>query len=557
MFITQCDLFHLTKWFKGSGYEVMAIYLSGGTSDDKLILSNLIDNWREIDNMSRNLVCYIYFDSEDERTKDASIMNFVSWVREYNSFTYRDYRKDADAALKISREICNHYGIFEYELPGLLFIDKQTDAYQLIPITHFNEIKQYLRIINIVCSYSQDVSLAHKGIESVKLRKEMKEEELSLQIKKIEIEIQQLSNQRCKTEKNLSQLCCTDSKVLEKDYYNLRSQLLSYYETAKTFELPTDSFSIQKIKKYIKNHNIELPVEFFDALFATHKCISQLTAKYHIDREVVLDVIKNDLPSWTSIISTEIHKTINRMSSKKFLLDEEIKNKNCVFNSLLETKQQLCVQNQYEIESAKVKAKYQLSEMTTVYSKRLNDVIHVGNEVCEELLRGLKAHNLFCFIREMVEKQVNFEENQDVKYKLIKTAIKNNQYDVFISCKSEDYIYANDIYDFLVSIGKHPFLADKSIDDIHYDEYNVLIRETIDTCPDMIVFLSDPSFANTPYVSYEWNLFVNEKAAGRKEGNLIPIIGDLSDIPSLPIALRQCQACTMTNYKDILPKYLH
>ena len=56
MFITQCDLYHLKKWFKGSSYEVMAIYLSGGTSDDKMILSNLIDNWREVDNMSRNLV---------------------------------------------------------------------------------------------------------------------------------------------------------------------------------------------------------------------------------------------------------------------------------------------------------------------------------------------------------------------------------------------------------------------------------------------------------------------------------------------------------------------
>ena len=121
---------------------------------------------------------------------------------------------------------------------------------------------------------------------------------------------------------------------------------------------------------------------------------------------------------------------------------------------------------------------------------------------------------------------------------------------------SEDYIYANDLYDYLVSIGKHPFLASKSIDDIHCDEYNVLIRETIDVCPDMIVVLSNPHFANTPYVSFEWNLYVNEKAAGRKSGNLIPIVGNLDDIPLLPIALRQCQACTLTNYKDVLHRYL-
>ena len=83
-----------------------------------------------------------------------------------------------------------------------------------------------------------------------------------------------------------------------------------------------------------------------------------------------------------------------------------------------------------------------------------------------------------------------------------------------------------------------------------------LIRETIDVCPDMIVVLSNPHFANTPYVSFEWNLYVNEKAAGRKSGNLIPIVGNLDDIPLLPIALRQCQACTLTNYKDVLHRYL-
>ena len=177
-------------------------------------------------------------------------------------------------------------------------------------------------------------------------------------------------------------------------------------------------------------------------------------------------------------------------------------------------------------------------------------------DVCKELIQGLNTQHLFGFIKAICEKQITIDEEQDVKISLIRSAISNKRYDVFISCKSEDYILANDVYDFLVSIGKHPFLANKSIDDIHYDEYNILIRETIDFCPDMIVVLSNPNYANTPYVSFEWNLFVNEKAAGRKPGNLIPIIGNLSDIPLLPIALRQCQACTLINYKEFIPRYL-
>lgn len=556
MFITQCDLNHLKKWFKGSSYEVMAIYLSEGTSDDKMILSNLIDNWREVDNMSRNLVCYIYFDSEESSINDASIVNFVSWVREYNGFNYRDYLKDADAALKISREICNQYGIFEYELPGLLFIDKYTDAYQLIPITHYNEIRQYLKIINIVCSYSHDVFMANKGIDSVKLGTKRRDEELSLQMNKIEIEVQQLKLQRSKTEKSLSQLSGVNYLEIENDYVSLKKQLLLYYEIAKALELPTNVCLVKSIKKTIKSHGIKPPMEFNDVLFATHKCIGQLSAKYHIDKEIIVETNENDLSFWTSKIKTEIQKNINRMSSIITSLDEKIDNDGQKLGNLIEAKQHLWVQYPHEIESAKLQAKTQLSKILTAYSERLNDIIHLSNEVCKELLKGLISHSLFGFIKDMIGRQISFDEKQNVKLKLIRRAIINNQYDVFISCKSEDYIYANDVFDYLSSIGKHPFLANKSIDDIHCDEYNVLIRETIDICPDMIVFLSDPSYANTPYVSYEWNLFVNEKAAGRKAGNLIPIIKDLCDIPSLPIALRQCQACTANNYKDILPQYL-
>ena len=109
MFITQCDLTNLIKWFHGSPYEVMAIYLSGGTPSDNVILSNTIDNWREIDNLSRDMVCYIYFDQNDLQTGDTSIVNFISWVREYNCVDNRDYRKDADASIRITREICNRY----------------------------------------------------------------------------------------------------------------------------------------------------------------------------------------------------------------------------------------------------------------------------------------------------------------------------------------------------------------------------------------------------------------------------------------------------------------
>ncbi len=266
--------------------------------------------------------------------------------------------------------------------------------------------------------------------------------------------------------------------------------------------------------------------------------------------------VKEDLATWTNNLKTKIGENIDCLALKKISTDENIKSQRNDINSIIEEEKESKIRHSHEIETANVGFKLDLSKIYSAYSKKLSEIVNLDPIVCEELLRGLNSRHLFGFINALVEKQIIFEEQQDIKQTMIRNAVLHNQYDVFISCKSEDYIYATDVYDFLVSIGKHPFLAYKSIDEVHYDEYNILIRETIDVCQDMIVLLSNPSYANTPYVSFEWNLFVNEKAAGRKARNLIPIIRNLYDVPLLPIALRQCQACTNSNYKVNLPKYL-
>lgn len=556
MFITQCDLTNLIKWFHGSPYEVMAIYLSGGTPSDNVILSNTIDNWREIDNLSRDMVCYIYFDQNDLQTGDTSIVNFVSWVREYNCVDNRDYRKDADASIRITREICNRYNIFEYELPGLLFIDKKTNSHLLVSVEHFNEIKQYLSIINIVSSFTQDVSMAKSNRESVRHRIDKEEKEVSQEKSAKEIEIEQLKKRRDQIEHSISQMREIDIVNIENDIERVRKCLSSFSEIANDSGLPSDIRNIQNIRKYLRKHNIEPTKEYNDILYLTHSCVCSLAAKYHLNTNIIIDLTNNDSAILPTIITQNIHDSIERLSLKKSSLDEQI-SLNCAdFKRILKKESELIQTNIHIMNTAQEKFQMQLNKIIDAYSNKLNDVLHLGKETCKELLQGLDTQHLFGFIKSMYDKQLSFNEEQDIKQILIRSAISKQQYDVFISCKSEDYIYANDLYDYLVSIGKHPFLASKSIDDIHCDEYNVLIRETIDVCPDMIVVLSNPHFANTPYVSFEWNLYVNEKAAGRKSGNLIPIVGNLDDIPLLPIALRQCQACTLTNYKDVLHRYL-
>lgn len=54
------------------------------------------------------------------------------------------------------------------------------------------------------------------------------------------------------------------------------------------------------------------------------------------------------------------------------------------------------------------------------------------------------------------------------------------KYDVFISCKSEDYKLAEEIYDYLESVGIHTFLASKELRQLADSEY----RRSITKAPD-------------------------------------------------------------------------
>lgn len=140
----------------------------------------------------------------------------------------------------------------------------------------------------------------------------------------------------------------------------------------------------------------------------------------------------------------------------------------------------------------------------------------------------------------------------------IRFEIHDRGFDVFISCKSEDYALAHDLYDYLISNGYRPFLADISLKEIGIDQYTALIGEVIDVCQIMIVFATDIHYIETPYVYSEWHTFVNDINTGhRPNGKLINILSPDIDINNLPVWLRDKQCFTTENYKDYLLQYLH
>ncbi len=130
------------------------------------------------------------------------------------------------------------------------------------------------------------------------------------------------------------------------------------------------------------------------------------------------------------------------------------------------------------------------------------------------------------------------------------------QYDVFISCKSEDYSIALEIYDFLTEKGFRVFFSEKDIAYVGDADYKNTIDNAIDMSRNLVVVASKPQFLESPWVRYEWNLFANEKLSGRKSGNLMTIVSDRIDVTELPIGLRGYQSLHLSRYKESICPFI-
>lgn len=128
--------------------------------------------------------------------------------------------------------------------------------------------------------------------------------------------------------------------------------------------------------------------------------------------------------------------------------------------------------------------------------------------------------------------------------------IENIQYDVFISCKSDDYPFARKVYQYLKGQNYKVFLADAELRKKGNAEYGKIIDDALDSATHMIIIASKPEYINSSYVQSEWRTFIEEKRTGRKTGNIVTITEKLQ-ISSLPIGLRQFESFDFKHYSDI------
>ena len=125
-------------------------------------------------------------------------------------------------------------------------------------------------------------------------------------------------------------------------------------------------------------------------------------------------------------------------------------------------------------------------------------------------------------------------------------------YDIFISCKREDYEIAEKVYSFLKDNGFNVFLSSKELRRMAQADYMDAISVALDTAYSMIVISTKKEYLTSKWVKFEWSTFLNELLSNRKSGQIMTLAGNLK-VSELPIQLRKYESFTLENYKDILP----
>ena len=132
------------------------------------------------------------------------------------------------------------------------------------------------------------------------------------------------------------------------------------------------------------------------------------------------------------------------------------------------------------------------------------------------------------------------------------------KYDVFISCKSEDYNIGRQVYEFLVNhrdVHLHVFMADKELRKQGNADYGNIIDEALDSSSDLIIVASNVEYLKketSSYVYEEWHTFVEEIRSGRKKGNILTVFTKDVALEEVPIALRNRQSFPFTEFSGII-----
>lgn len=132
------------------------------------------------------------------------------------------------------------------------------------------------------------------------------------------------------------------------------------------------------------------------------------------------------------------------------------------------------------------------------------------------------------------------------------------KYDIFISCKSEDYHLGGQVYEFLInhrSLNRNVFFADKTLNQEGNSDYGDEIDKALDSSTHLIIVSSNAEYLkkeSSSYVYEEWHSFLEEMRSGRKNGQILTIFTNDVNMNDVPYAIRNRQSFPFTNFSSII-----
>ncbi len=175
-------------------------------------------------------------------------------------------------------------------------------------------------------------------------------------------------------------------------------------------------------------------------------------------------------------------------------------------------------------------------------------------KICEEQISGLKKQ------LDSAEKSYDHGSKTLLAFQnyLGKENPNQQNFDVFISFKSEDAQIAKHVYDYLRENGKKVFFSDVSLPEMGTSLYTKAIDEALDHSKHMVLIATDVNYLSTKWVEHEWEFFYGEKIEGRKDGEIILVLDDeiSNDKGLFPPSLRHFQICRLSDFRRDIIDYL-
>jgi len=123
----------------------------------------------------------------------------------------------------------------------------------------------------------------------------------------------------------------------------------------------------------------------------------------------------------------------------------------------------------------------------------------------------------------------------------------DNAHLIFLSAKSEDYEAARRVYSYLTEHGYSVFFSNQTLPRMGNSDYRREIDRALEQAKHLVLVTSRKEYAESKWVEAEWGSFINEKRSGRKDGNIIVLLGGSMQICDLPISLRSFETRFLGN----------